>query len=170
MVAATPALKLASGPSSGVASGTVTDQNMSMNTTVGTMSALAFGSLTKKCAGPLGSTATSVQQAGVQITLMVNSSAAGVVVGVVVGVDLVTTISGIFGTCASEIKGSAGIQYNTSTGLLQFITPGDSLSVSSTSGSCPGLPKTGDVMTLSSGTGGLAVTGAPVNPILISQP
>ena len=53
---------------------------------------------------------------------------------------------------------------------LTDTTAGDSLKVTSTSGSCAGVIKVNDVVTFTSGTGGEKVTGSPVNPIQISQP
>jgi hypothetical protein len=80
------------------------------------------------------------------------------------------TISSILGTCTAEVKGTAGITYTNSSDLLKFTTAGDSLKVTSVSGSCSGIINVNDVVTFNSGSGGETVTGSPTNPIQVSQP
>ncbi len=91
-------------------------------------------------------------------------------IGVITGFDEIMTISSILGTCTAEIKGTAGFKYTNSTKLLQLTTAGDSLTVTSTSGSCAGIIKTNDNFTISTGTGGITIIGSPTSPIQISQP
>jgi hypothetical protein len=154
----------------GTGSGTVTDESSGTNTAIGSITASTFGSSSKKCSGPLGSTGTDTQVSGTTSTLNVSSYSGGVTTGTITNIDHVMTISSILGTCTATVKGTAGITYTNKTDLLQFTTAGDSLKVTGTSGSCAGIVKTNDVVTFSSGSGGETVTGSPVNPIQVSQP
>jgi hypothetical protein len=154
----------------GAGAGKVTDQTSSTNTAIGSITSSSFGSSAHKCNGPLGSTGTDAQKAGTTSTLNAVSFAAGVTTGTITGVDHVLTISSILGTCTAEVKGTAGAKYTNSSKLLQFTTTGDSLSVTSTSGSCAGIIKSGDVVTFASGSGGETVTGSPTAAISVSQP
>ncbi len=137
---------------------------------LGQITGSTFGSSAHKCNGPLGSTGTDTQKAGTTSTLNGVSWAAGVTTGTITGVDHILTISSILGTCTAEVKGTAGAKYTNATKLLQFTTAGDSLAVTSTSGSCAGIIKVKDVVTFASGTGGETVTGSPTAAIAITQP
>ena len=149
----------------GSASGTVVDQSMSTNTAIATISGFFFGSASAKCHGPLGSTGTLTLKAGTVPTLNAVSYSDGVTTGTITGLDLILTINSI-GTCTAEIKGTAGFTYTNSTHILRLTTAGDNLKVTSTSGACTGIIKTGDAITI---TGELVITGSP-NPIQISEP
>jgi hypothetical protein len=154
----------------GTGAGTVTDQTSSANTAIGSITSSTFGSSAKKCNGPLGSTGTDAQKAGTTSTLNAVSFSGGVTTGTITNVDHILTINAI-GTCTAEVKGTAGATYTNSSDLLQFITTGDNLSVTSTSGACTGIIHLGDVVTFKSSTGGgETVTGSPNNPIQVSQP
>ncbi len=109
-------------------------------------------------------------EGGTISTLNAVSFAGGVTTGTITGVDHILTISSFLGTCTAEVKGTAGAKYTNSSKLLQFVTTGDSLTVTSTSGSCAGIIKVGDVVTFASGTGGETVTGSPTAVISVSQP
>ena len=136
----------------GTGVGTVTDQAGSLNTAIGSITGSTFGSSAHKCNGPLGSTGTDTQKAMTVSTLNAVSyvAATGVTTGTITNVDHVLTINAI-GTCTAEVKGTAGATYTNSSHLLKFITAGDSLKVTSTSGACTGIIKTNDVVTFSSG-------------------
>lgn len=146
--------------------GTVINENSGAITTIGSITSFSF----TKCTGPLGSTATKKQKAGTTATFNALSFSGGVTTGTITGWDEILTISSILGMCTAEIKGTAGVKYTNATKLLQFTTAGDSLQVTSASGSCMGIIKTGDVFTISSGTGGITITGSPTSTISISQP
>ncbi len=154
----------------GTGAGTVTDESSGTNTAIGSITSSTFGSSSHKCSGPLGSTGTDSQKSGTTSTLNVSSYASGVTTGTITNVDHIMTISSILGTCTAEVKGTAGVTYTNSSDLLQFTTSGDSLKVTSTSGSCAGIIKVNDVVTFTSGSGGETVTGSPTNPIQVSQP
>lgn len=147
------------------ATGTVTDQSGGANTAIGHVTSITF-----KCQGPLGSTATGTQKVGTVATINAISFNGGVTTLTITGVDIVMTISSFIGACTAEIKGIAGAKYTNSSHLLQFTTAGDSLSVTSASGACTGIIKVHDVITISSGTGGITLTGSPTGLIQISQP
>jgi hypothetical protein len=148
------------------ASGSVTDQTHAANANVGSMTSLTFGSASHKCSGPLGATATISEKSGTTALMTANSFAGGVTSGVA-DIDIVFTISSILGTCTAEAKGPVSFTYDDSTGRLQFISTGSGLTVTSTSGSCAGIIKSGDVLFIS---GTIIVTGSPVSVIEISQP
>ncbi len=152
------------------AAGTVTDQSMSANTAIGSITSLTLGSATAKCHGPLGSTGTLTLKAGTMPKINIASFSGGVTTGTITNVDLILTVNSVVGTCTAEIKGTIGFKYTNSTHLLQLVTAGDNLSVTSTSGACSGIIKTGDVVTITTGSGGFVLTGSPVNPIQISEP
>jgi len=154
----------------GTAKGTVKDQTKSTNTKIGSITGSTFGSSSKKCSGPLGSTGTDSQKSGTTATLNAGSYKSPVTTGTVTGVDHVMTISSILGTCTAEVKGTAGVTYNNTSHHLAFTTSGDSLKVTSTSGSCAGIIKTNDKVTFTSGSGGETVTGSPNKTIKVSQP
>jgi hypothetical protein len=154
----------------GTGTGTVTDESSGTKTAIGSITASTFGSSSKKCSGPLGSTGTDTQKSGTTSTLNVSSYSGGVTTGSITNIDHVMTISSILGTCTAEVKGTAGITYTNSSDLLKFTTAGDSLKVTSVSGSCSGIINVNDVVTFNSGSGGETVTGSPTNPIQVSQP
>lgn len=154
----------------GAGAGTVTDQNMAANTAIGHITSSSFGNSSHKCNGPLGSTGTDAQKSGTTSTLNAVSFSGSTTTGTITGVDHILTISSFLGTCTAEVKGTAGAKYTNTSKLLQFVTTGDSLAVTSTSGSCSGIIKVNDVVTFASGTGGETVTGSPINPISVSQP
>lgn len=152
------------------AAGTVKDEMGGTNTAIGSVTSSTFGSSTHKCngtGGAAGVTGTSTQKSGTTATLNVSSFSGGVTTGTITNIDEVETAAG--GLCTITVTGTAGVKYTNSSSLLQFTTAGDSLSVASTSGICPGVSK-GDTVTFSSGTGGETVTGSPVNPIQVSSP
>ncbi len=148
------------------AAGSVTDQSGSANANVGSITSLTFGSASHKCTGPLGSTATIAEKAGTTASVTATSYSSGVTDGTA-EIDIVFTISSILGTCTVEAKGLVDFTYNDSTGVLQFTSIGSSLVVTSTSGACAGIIKSGDHLSIS---GTIIVTGDPINPIKISQP
>src|ERR1700691_6721863 len=143
----------------GTGTGTVTDESSGTKTAIGSITASTFGSSSKKCSGPLGSTGTDTQKSGTTSTLNVSSYSGGVTTGSITNIDHVMTISSILGTCTAEVKGTAGITYTNSSDLLKFTTAGDSLKVTSVSGSCSGIINVNDVVTFNSGSGGETVTG-----------
>ncbi len=144
--------------------GTVIDQSGGANA-IGHVTSITF-----KCQGPLGSTATGTLKVGTTATINASTFSGGVTTLTFTGVDIVMTINSLIGTCTAEIKGTAGAKYTNSSHLLQFTTAGDSLSVTSASGACTGIIKVHDVITISSGTGGITLTGSPTSSIQISQP
>jgi len=148
----------------GTGAGSVTDQSMSTNTAIGSITSSGFSS----CTGAFGSTGSDSQTTGTTSTLNAGSynSTTGVTTGTVTNVDHTLTVNAI-GTCTAEVKGTAGITYTNSTKSLAFTTAGDSLKITKTN--CFFFT-VGDVVTFTSGTGGETVTGAPVNPIKVSQP
>ncbi len=158
----------------GTGAGTVTDQTSNANTAIGHITSSGFGSSTKKCNGPLSSTGTDTQKAGTTSVLNAGTFSGGVTTGTITAVDHVLTISSFLGTCTAEVKGTAGAKYTNSSHLLQFITTGDSLKVTSVSGACSGIISVNDVVTFASGTGGETVTGTTntgtSSPITVSQP
>jgi hypothetical protein len=150
------------------AAGTVVDQTHSSNTAVGTVTSSTFGNSAHPCTGPFGSTSTSTQRAGTKMTLnVVTVSSGGVAMGTITNVDHILTISSVLGNCTTEVKGTAGATYTSSSHLLQFTTASDSLKITSTS--CSFLA-VNDVLTFTSGSGGETVTGSPVAWIGISEP
>ncbi len=156
----------------GTGAGTVHDQSKGSPTGIGSITSATFGSSAHKCTGPLGSTGTDTQTSGTTTTLNVTSISGSVVTGTLTGVNHTVTINiPLIGTCTAVVKGTAGVTYNNTSSLLGFTTAGDSLSVTSTSGSCAGLVKVGDTVTFSSNSdGGETVTGSPTNPIQITTP
>jgi hypothetical protein len=154
----------------GTGAGTVKDETSGTVTAIGSITSSTFGSSSKKCSGPLGSTGTATQAYGSTMTLNVASYSSPTTTGTITNVDVVMTVSSILGTCTATVKGTAGITYNNTSKVLGFTTSGDSLEVSSTSGSCDGIISSGDAVTFSSGSGGETVTGSPTNPIQVSQP
>ena len=152
----------------GAIAGTVTDESGSANAAVSALTSLRFTS----CTGPLGLSGSVAQATGTAATLNATSYNSGskLTTGTITSLNLNMTLSGALGTCAATIKGTAGITYSDTTLLLRFTTAGDSLKVTSTSGSCAGFVATGNPITLSSGTGGFILTGSPTNPIVIKQP
>lgn len=153
-----------------MAQGSVTDQVSSTNTHIGVVSSSNFGDPTHKCSGPFGSRGTSIQKAKTLAWIDVLQFNEGVTLGDITDVDQVLTISSIAGTCTAESTGTAGFSYANATDLLQFIVADDDLRVASASGSCFAIIHANDLLTLTSGSGGLTITGSPVNPIQISQP
>lgn len=154
----------------GTANGTVINESMGTNTAIGAITGSTFGSPMARCSGPLGSTATESQKTGTTATLNVGSFSLGVTTGTITDVDEIITITSILGPCTAEVKGTAGVTYTNSSQLLKFTAAGDNLKVSGTSGICGGIIRANDVITVNSGSGGETVTGAPTNPIQISQP
>jgi len=157
----------------GTGAGTVNDQPSGPNTVIGTITASTFGSSAHKCNGPLSSTGTDTQKAGTVSTLNAvsyNAAGTGTTTGTITGVDHVLTISSFLGTCTAEVKGTAAGTYTNGTELLAFITAGDNLAVTSTTGACAGIIKVNDKVTFASGSGGETVTGNPTNPIKITSP
>jgi hypothetical protein len=146
--------------------GTITDQSGSTNTQIGSLSSFGFSS----CTGPMGLAASATAGTGTTISVSAYNATTGTVTGTLLNVSLVFTITTILGVCTASIKGIAGFSYLNSSSLLRFTTAGDALQVTSISGSCAGLFARADVITLSSGTGGLIITGSPINPISIRQP
>jgi len=151
----------------GTGTGKVTDQSMSTNTAIGSITASTFGSSSHKCSGAFGSTGTSSQKASTTMTLNAGSFSGGVTTGTVTNVDHILSVSSILGNCTAEVKGTAGVTYTNSSSLLKFTTAGDSLKITSTTCSFLGV---NDVVTFNSGNGGETVTGSPTNPIQVSQP
>lgn len=154
----------------GTGTGSVTDQSMSTNTAIGSITASTFGSSTHKCSGAFGSTGTSSQKSGTTMTLNAGSynSTTGVTTGTVTNVDHILSVSSILGNCTAEVKGTAGVTYTNSSDLLAFTTAGDSMKITATTCSFLGV---NDVVTFSSNSGhGETVTGSPTNPIQVKQP
>ncbi len=163
----------------GTAAGTVTDQSMNANTVIGSITSSTFGSngsvtAAHKCNGPLSSTFTSTQRAMTTATFNAISFGGGVTTGSITGFDQIMTISSFLGTCTAEIKGTAGYKYTNGSHLLQFIPSTGTLAVTNTSGACSGIIKLNDVVTITSGSEGLVVTGTTgggfSSPIAVSQP
>jgi hypothetical protein len=137
--------------------GTVTNQTHSTNTAIGRITTVTLSN----CTGPPGSTVTG---SGTMGTINASSYSGGVTTGTITNVDLVLAITSILGRCTAAVKGTAGITYTNSSGLLRFTTSGDSLTGAASS--CPGISM-GDAWTI---TGSVTLTGSPVNPVQVSQP
>lgn len=146
-------------------SGSVTD-GTSVPNPIGSVATATFGSSGTPCkgtGGAAGVTGTSKQSGSA--SLNVASVNNGVATGTVTNaVEVLTAASGV---CTITVKGTAGVTYTDSTAVLAFTVAGDNLSVTSTSGFCPGI-HSGDNVTFSSGSGGEKVTGSPTNPIQIN--
>ncbi len=155
----------------GTGAGTVINETSGTDTAIGSISNSTLGNAAHKCNGPIETTFTAAQKSGDVETLNAVSynSATKIATGTITNIDLLLTIN-FLSTCAAEIKGTAGVTYDNTNSLLQFITAGDALEITSTSGGCAGLIATGDVVTFKSGTGGESIAGNPLNPITIEQP
>jgi hypothetical protein len=149
----------------GTAAGSVTDQSSGPGT-FGTFTSSGFTS----CTAPVGCTVTIMLKAGTTAIINGVSFSGGVATGTITGLDLILTFKCLGSTCTAEVRGTIGFTYTNSSHLLQLTTAGDSLTVTSTSGSCAGIIQAGDNVTLSSGSGGWVITGSPTISIQISEP
>jgi hypothetical protein len=134
--------------------GAIAGTTQAGNPPVLAMTSFTLGSSSKRCTAPLGGTATFALASGISVPVNYTSYSGGIVAFSMASMKVVLTETGPAGTCTAQIAGSAGVTYNATDDLLQFTPAGDSLKVTDTSGGCAGLVKTGDVLTINSGSGG----------------
>ncbi|MFF8289791.1 hypothetical protein ACF068_11260 [Streptomyces sp. NPDC016309] len=126
------------------ASGTAVDGAYASGAGLATIGTATFGTSATKCNGPLGSKWVSSSVQAMKLNGV--TYAAGVTKGTLTGVKVTLTGTSLLGTCNATIEGSANTgSYTNATGVLEIVpdaTP--ALTVTSASGSCAGLIKTGD--------------------------
>ncbi|GGU23074.1 hypothetical protein [Streptomyces lavendofoliae] len=126
------------------ASGTAVDGVYASGAGLATIANATFGTSTTKCNGPLGSKWVSQSVQPMKLNGVTYSG--GVTKGTLTGVKVTLTGTSLLGTCNATIEGSANTgTYTNGTGVLEIVpdaTP--ALTVTSASGSCAGLIKTGD--------------------------
>ena len=156
--------------------GTVTDEMQGTNTAIGSVTSGTFGDSNNLCtsSGIFGNpTGTAKLTATSTLNVSSYNSTTGVTTGTITNVASSLTASAFFASCTIVVKGTAGVTYTNSTHVLAFITTGDSLKVTSVSGTCPGVA-VNDVVTFASSNGGETVTGTNSmggsSPITITSP
>jgi hypothetical protein len=116
-------------------------------TNLGSITALTFGTSTKKCTGPLGLTFT-VKNSGFPWKLSGTkyNATSGVTTGNITGIKSTLTGTGCSATVGGTTAGSAGkvqVTYTNSTHQLKVLATGGNLHVFNVNG-CAGLINTGD--------------------------
>ncbi|ORT55703.1 hypothetical protein [Streptomyces sp. CB03238] len=126
------------------ATGTAVDGVYASGTGLATISSATFGTSATKCNGPLGSKWVSSSVQAMKLNGVTYS--AGVTKGTLTGVKVSLTGTSLLGTCNATIEGAANTgSYTNATGVLEIVpdaTP--ALTVTSATGQCANLIKTGD--------------------------